>query len=302
MTAVALIGVGGWGRHVARDLVALGVEVTAVCRSPRSAENARAAGVARVVERAGEIGAVDGVVVCTPTATHADVIDAVAGLGVPIFVEKPLTARAARARELVERLGDRLFVMDKWRYHGGVRGLADVARSGRLGAPRGLTTRRVGGAFHHTDVDAVWILMPHELSIALEVFGRALDPVAAVAAFAGGEIVRMHAVMGGECGDPWHVAEISTAHEQAQREISLVCEHGAVTVPDPYADHILVREFGAAGDPEQIPVSTEMPLLLELTSFIGHLRGGPPPVSSAAEGLRSVELIERLRELAGAGG
>jgi hypothetical protein len=45
-----------------------------------------------------------------------------------------------------------------------------------------------------------------------------------------------------------------------------------------------------------------MPLLRELQAFVDHLRGGPPPRSSAAEGLMIVERIAAIRRLAGLAG
>ena len=56
------------------------------------------------------------------------------------------------------------------------------------------------------------------------------------------------------------------------------------------------------GDVERIderrPISSEFPLLRELRAFVEHLEGGPPPKSSAAEGVAEVATIARLRELA----
>jgi predicted dehydrogenase len=46
-----------------------------------------------------------------------------------------------------------------------------------------------------------------------------------------------------------------------------------------------------------MPISTEMPLLRELRAFVDHLAGGPPPRSSAADGVAVVETIEALRRL-----
>lgn len=301
MTRVGLIGVGSWGRHVARDLVSIGCDVTAVCRSQASADRAREVGVSGVIPSLNGLAGVAGVVVCTTTSTHADVIESVAGLGVPVFVEKPMADNSARARDLVELLGERLFVMDKWRYHGGVLKIAELARSGRLGEIQGLRTRRVAASNPHGDIDASWILLPHELAIATEVFGAPLEPLAVVAATsAGGEVVHMHALMGDHRGArPWHSVEISASSELRVREISVVCDEGVVSMADPYADHVLLRRHGAE-NAEAVPVdTTEMPLLLELRMFVEHLSGGPPPLSPAVEGLHAVELIERMRQMAG---
>ena len=48
--------------------------------------------------------------VATPTASHAAVIEELAGK--PIFVEKPMTNDVGAARSLVERAAKRIFVMD----------------------------------------------------------------------------------------------------------------------------------------------------------------------------------------------
>jgi hypothetical protein len=50
---------------------------------------------------------------------------------------------------------------------------------------------------------------------------------------------------------------------------------------------------------ESIPIAGDLPLLLELEAFVGHLQGGPPPRSSAATGAGIVERIQELRTLAG---
>ena len=60
----------------------------------------------------------------------------------------------------------------------------------------------------------------------------------------------------------------------------------------------MIRSDGDEAE-TRLPVSTELPLLRELRAFVEHLRGGPPPRSSAAEGAAVVEAVARLRELAG---
>jgi predicted dehydrogenase len=114
---------------------------------------------------------VDGFIVATPTSTHAVVIEDLLGSGRPIFVEKPLADSADAARRLVAVAGERIFVMDKWRYHPGVEALRDHARSGALGEIRAVRTWRVGWGTSHRDVDPVWTLLPHDLAIAHEILG-----------------------------------------------------------------------------------------------------------------------------------
>ena len=68
---------------------------------------------------------------------------------------------------------------------------------------------------------------------------------------------------------------------------------------DAYADHIAVAPTGV-DEAERRIVSTELPLLRQLRVFVEHLDGGPPPRSSAAEGVEIVRRIAELRTLAGA--
>jgi predicted dehydrogenase len=290
---VGLVGCGRWGRHILRDLVSLGCRVTVVARSDESMARASEGGAAAVVPDVARLDGVDGVVVATPTTTHAQVVAEALALGVPVFVEKPLTADAEEADRLAASAGDRLFVMDKWRYHPGVELLAKLARDGSLGAVRSLHTTRIGWGSVHDDIDSTWILAPHDLAIALEILGD-LPPAETAVADDGEELV---GVLGRR---PSVRLEVSSRSPVRRREVRLVCERGAALLSDGYADHVLVRQDGV-DEPERHELSGEMPLLSELRAFVEHLEGGPPPRSSAAEGALVVRRIEELRALAGVG-
>ena len=292
--SVALVGCGRWGRHILRDLVELGCTVVVADASPAARQAATAAGAATAVGEAAELPAVAGVVVATPTRTHAAVLETLLPRGVPIFCEKPLTTDGAGAARLAQCAGDRLFVMDKWRYHPGVEGLRDLARSGELGPVRGLRTTRIGWANAHTDVDAVWILAPHDLSIALEIFGRVPIPRAATGERRDGRAVSLQGVLG---DDPWVTLDVSVATRGQHREVRLHCRDGDAVLPDAYSDHLQITRPGAP--PERRAVSTELPLRRELRAFLGHLAGGAAPKSDAADGAAIVQTLERLRALAG---
>ncbi len=73
---VALIGCGRWGRHILRDLVSLGCMVTVVARSEQSRRRAIEGRASDIVSSVAELPEVDGMVVATPTITHADVLEA----------------------------------------------------------------------------------------------------------------------------------------------------------------------------------------------------------------------------------
>lgn len=295
---VALLGCGRWGRHILRDLLSLGCEVPVVARSEASIQRAREGGATAIVPDLDSLGEIDGVVISTPTATHAEVVGEALELGVPVFVEKPLTNDVATARELAAAAPARLFVMDKWRYHPGVVELGRIARSGEIGAPVGIHSRRVTLGHRYSDVSTVWIHAPHDLAIALEVLGEVPEPRAAVPELVGGELAGITALLG---HSPWLAIEISAVAPGHRRELRLVCEEGVAQLDGAEAGAVVIGRAGQidADSVERRQIGDEMPLLAELRAFVEHLRGGPPPRSSAAEAVAIVEAIAGMIELSG---
>lgn len=296
---IALVGCGRWGRHILRDLLALDCEVSVAEHSPDYRAGAVAAGAAMAVECHDDLPAdLDGFVVATQTVSHAEVVESLLSRGRPIFVEKPLSDDLGSAVRIAERGGDRVFVMEKWRYHPGVEALAAIARSGELGKVERLSVKRLQWGCNHLDVDPLWILLPHDVSILDEVLGGALHPLWANAEIHQARPVGLVAAF----DNAW--IEASTRRSRYDRTLELVCADGVARLSDPMDDHIAI--FRDDGDPmthqpahDIRPISTELPLLRELRAFRDHLSGGPPPKASAAVGARTVSVIVRLRELAG---
>jgi len=288
-------------------LLSLGCDVTVVGSSEAGRQNARDSGATKIVEHIGHLPQVSGLVVATPTSTHAEVIESLLELNAPIFTEKPMTADRESALRLARKAPERLFVMDKWRYHAGVEMLRDIARAEELGPVQGLRTTRTQWGNLHPDVDISWTLMPHDLSIALEVFGKIPKPRYAMAEKTDGQVTSLLGILGGEPdgpGKPWLIVDVSSRHPQHRREVRLHCRDGVAILDDGYSPGVSVtrsESFRAGQTPESElrPISQELPLLRELRTFVEHLQGGPPPRSSAAEGALVVSAIADLHLLAG---
>lgn len=304
---VGLVGCGRWGRHILRDLLILGCDVTVVSSSEAGRQDARDGGATEIVASVEHLPPVSGLVVATPTSTHAEVIESLLELNVPIFTEKPMTADRESAFRLARQAPNRLFVMDKWRYHAGIEMLRDIARTEELGPVQGLRTTRAQWGNPHDDADVSWILLPHDLSIAQEVFGGIPKPRHAVAEKTDGQLRSLLGILGsepGRPGEPWLIVEVSSRHPQHRREIRLHCRDGVAILEGGYSQTVSVTrtaKFRAGQTPETElrPISQELPLLRELRTFVEHLQGGPPPRSSAAEGALVVSAIAELRSLAG---
>jgi len=294
---VGLVGCGRWGALILRDLIALGCSVDVVARSAESVKRARDGGARSIVPTVDDLAEVEGIIVATTTSTHAEVVADALKLGVPVFVEKPLTQHPDSAAALAEQAPDRLFVMDKWRYHPGVEAMATITRSGEFGALRGLHTRRLGWGQGHDDVDGIWVLLPHDLAIVLEIAGSLPHVVAASGIRGTGQNASLTGLLGPE---PPSVVEVSSLSPVRERRVQATFDEAVVLLDGGYADRLRILRSAANTDAEEArPIGGEMPLLAELRAFIGHLRGGPPPRSSALEGAETVTRIADLRSLAG---
>jgi predicted dehydrogenase len=293
---IGLVGVGNWGKLILRDLVSLGCEVHAVAVSKSSIANAQEFGATSIVSSIAELPELHAAVAAPIVTRHAEVVLALgeAQPG-PIFCEKPLTADSTEADRLVETLGDRLFVMDKWRYQAGVLELARIANSGEIGDVRSLSLRRVSKGNPHPDVNTVWTHMPHDLSITLEILGEIPQVTYALEEVVNDQVVGLRTTLG---SDPWVAVEISDGAPESHRELRVVGSTGMAILAGGWSEEVIVRRFGGEPD-ELIPAKGELPLLAELRAFVEHVKGGPAPKSSAAEGALIVRRVEEALALAG---
>lgn len=289
---IALAGAGRWGLRILEALVAGGARVWVVDPSEEARSRALTEGASGAFPGGAGLPRIDAAVVAVPTRRHAETVERFGSAGVPIFCEKPLTADGPEAAGLARKFAGRLFVLDKWRYHPAVEALARMAARETLGPLRALRTRRVQPSISGYDVDPVWVLAPHELSIAAEILG-ALPPLAkARARFAAREVVALEA----EFGDSGEFSFEAAVDAPARvREISLEGRDGMArwTMADEHA--ILVEGRRA----ERVPVDPEPPLAREMRALLSSLSGGRPLKTDGRAGAESVLLLERARALAG---
>jgi predicted dehydrogenase len=282
---VGLVGCGRWGANIARDLLAIGVRLEVADPVTGAYASLR------------ELPACDAYVVATPSTSHADVLAALLPYGKPIFCEKPLATDSGALQALPALAHELVFVMDKWRYHPAIEELGRLAPGGALGALHGLATRRLDSTHEHGDVDCTWILLPHELSIATEILGRAPEAVSASASFDRGNVVALKSHL--RAGEAYAVSTISTRRPRRVRTVEVEFADGVAAFNlDDESAIVLTRVHDGTATTINVPFVA--PLRRELEAFVAHTAGqGPTPKASFADGVETVRTIERLRELAG---
>ena len=188
MVKLAVIGYGYWGPNIVRNFLGhQDCQVVAVCdKNPASLARVlgRHAGV-RVTTDADEIVTdpeIDAVAIVTPVSYHYELAKKALENGKHVFVEKPFTATSAQAEELIElaeRMNLQIMVDHTFLFTGAVRKIKQLVDEGALGPLYYYDSTRVNlGLFQH-DVNVLWDLAPHDLSIMDYLIG--LEPELVVA-------------------------------------------------------------------------------------------------------------------------
>ena len=300
MIHIGLIGCGRWGKYILRDLLSLNAKVTVIAPSGPTRDYAVANGADAAFDKVDNVADVDGWVVATPSSTHAKTIKQLLTFKKPIFTEKPLTTDLASAEFIVDKAVDRIFVMDKWRYHPGINKLRELLEAGALGEPHAIRISRLGWGNPHVDSDTIWHLLPHDISIVLHLLGHIPPVIDVTCTFPQhpdrGVLIRL--------GDTQHflvTIEISTFSPEHRRSFIVSGSQATAQLADSYETKLYLRtgnpsDIGAAAT--TIAADGPLPLYAELKAFIEYLGGGPPPFSSARDGLDIVRTIDKISRLA----
>lgn len=153
----AVLGAGRIGQvHAGAITTVPGAELVAVAdvaQAAAEAVSARYGCEARSVEEIKAAGDIDAVIICTPTDTHADLIESFVRAGKAVFCEKPVDLDVARARQViatVEAEGGTLMVGFQRRFDPDFRALKAAIDAGRIGEVEMITlTSRDPGAPPH---------------------------------------------------------------------------------------------------------------------------------------------------------
>jgi predicted dehydrogenase len=169
-----VVGYGYWGPNVVRNLDQLdGSEVVAVCdKSPTARKRIQKTYPhVKVVSETAELMSsteIDAIAVVTPVWTHYELTKAALQNGKHVFVEKPFTSDSAQAEELInlaEKKNLKIMVDHTFLFTGAVKKIGQLLDEGTLGRIYYYDSTRVNlGLFQH-DVNVIWDLAPHDLSI-----------------------------------------------------------------------------------------------------------------------------------------
>ncbi len=183
--SLAVVGAGYWGANLIRNFAQIeGCQVTLICETDRTRwDKVRSLcpGAEFTPSHAAALRSpeIDAVVVATPAASHYALASEALSAGRHVFVEKPLALSSKECRDLVklaEARDLRLMVGHTFEYNPAVLKAKRLIDDGELGQIYYLYSQRLNLGIVRPDINALWNLAPHDVSIIRFLLAR--DPIA----------------------------------------------------------------------------------------------------------------------------
>jgi len=196
MIGIGIVGYGYWGPNLVRNFSQTdGARVICVCdqsearRRQVEAHYPAIKTVAKIEDLLADTS-IDAVAIATPVSSHFELSMMALRAGKHVLVEKPMTSTAEQAEKLIEEADKRgltLMVDHTFIYTSAVRKIKELVDNGTLGDLYYYDSVRVNLGLLQHDVNVLWDLAVHDLSIMDFVLGRPPKMIAAtgVASVAG---------------------------------------------------------------------------------------------------------------------
>ncbi len=255
----------------------------------------------------------DAVVIATPVRTHYQLAKEALLRGKHVLVEKPLTADVDEAEELVALAKEQkrtLMVGHTFEYNPAVNELRKLVRSGELGKIYCVEAERVNLGLFRSDINVIWDLAPHDISILMYLFGQKPEAIKVQAhahlqerihdvahldlSFTGGMSAHIHVSWLHPCkirrmtviGD----AKMAVYDDTNPAEMLRIYNKGV----DVHADPVISYRYGAISIPH---IDWMEPLRLECEDFAAAIRSGNLPRAHGGVGLEVVRVLAQAQEI-----
>lgn len=318
MIKFGVIGYGYWGPNIVRNLRSVeAAQLVTICdRNPVALQRAKAAyPEVHVTDDPEDVlcsTQIDAVAIITPVWTHYELAKRALLNGKHVFVEKPFTSNSRQALELIEIAESRhlqIMVDHTFLFTGAVRKIRKLIDEGTLGKLYYYDSTRVNlGLFQH-DVNVLWDLAPHDLSIVDHLIGHSPEGIVATGgAHLNGVIdvayltvyypdnvvahinvnwlspvkVRMTLIGGEKRMLVWNDLEADEKLKVYDRGVEINSREGV------YETLVSYR----TGDMWAPKVEQAEALKLELAYFANCVQNGERPFNDGSAGLRVVRILE----------
>lgn len=325
---VAVVGCGYWGSKHVRVLSCLPeiAEVVAVDldRHIRDTITAAFPGVRAFAHLEAAFQHVDAVILATPPRTHAELGIKALRCGKHVLTEKPLATSVAEARLLLDeacRSRRVLMVGHTFEFNPAVRELKRRIGLGELGRIYYMHSSRLNLGLYRPDVNVIWDLAAHDVSIMNYVLDTTPSSVAAWGsrnAWMGVEDLAYVRLQYEELGVTGYV-HVSWLDPNKVRQVTVIGSKKMAIYNDLHEERLRIFDRGVEWDEQQVvsfqqPLSYrygditsphirfEEPLSLEVRHFVDCIRNDAVPLTDGRNGLAVVAVLEAIDESLRTGG
>lgn len=320
---VAVVGAGEWGKNHVRTFAQLkGARLVAVC----DLEDARLASVrsqypgVSTTTRYDEIlrdPSVEAVAIATFAAEHFTQARQALEAGKHVLVEKPMTLRVSEGEDLLrlsQRAGRCLMVGHLLLYHPAVVKMKQLVSSGDIGELFYLYSQRLNLGRVRRDENALWSFGPHDVAVALHLFGAEPEVVTAKgAAYLQTGIVDVAFVTLHFPGHKMAHIHLSWLDPHKVRRTTMVGSRKMVVFDDMEpSDKIRIYDKGVDVRPEAVSsedylrvrfgdiliphTGTGEPLRVEAQHFLECVRSGSTPRTDGTHGLQVIRVLAAAQQ------
>lgn len=256
----------------------------------------------------------DAIVVATSVKYHHGMAKAALQAGKHVLIEKPMAASVEQCEELVEiarKKGLTLMVGHTFLYSAAVRKMKEIVDNHDIGEIRYISARRLNLGLFQKDINVVWDLAPHDISIILHIMGETPQSIncrGAAHVTPGIEDVtamNLHfskersAIVQNSWLDPRKVREMTIVGSRrmivyddvAPQEKIKIFDVRVETPPhyDTFGEFQYAYHYGDMYCPH---IKQDEPLKTECQHFIDSIRNGTTPLTSGLNGLEVVRILE----------
>jgi predicted dehydrogenase len=306
LTRLAQVGLGQWGRNLARNFGDL-AELAWLCDVDESKHDGLAQRYpsARLTAKLDDVLAddsIEAVVIATPVPTHYDLARRALEADKHVFVEKPPAMRGADLEDLCDLAEERGRVLMPGHlllYHPGVRKLKEIVNSGELGDVLYVYGNRQNLGTFRTNENALWSLGVHDLSVLLYLIeeepnevrahgnafltGGVEDIVFCYLNFPSGKMAHMHL----SWLDPHKIRRVTVVGNDRMAVFDDMERDRKITVYDNWRTR--------TGDIYSPKVDATEPLRLECQHFLSLVAGEGDPHKAARDAVPVVRALEQLQ-------
>jgi predicted dehydrogenase len=255
---------------------------------------------------------VDAVVIATPVSTHFQLAREALLHGKHVLVEKPLTASVTEAEELVALAQQQqrvLMVGHTFEYNPAVNELRKLIQNGDLGKIYSIELERLNLGLFRNDINVIWDLAPHDLSILLYLLNQKPTQIK----------VQAHAHVQRNIHDVAHLdlefddgmnahIHVSWLHPSKVRRVTVIGDSRMAVYDDVntaemlkiynkgadvHADPVVSYRYGAITIPH---IDWMEPLHLECEDFANAIRTDTQPRANGGVGLEVVRILASAQE------